>query len=86
MRKILFMSEMIDTSHMKGSDLFRYYTMTGTDHEYGSTLRTAHLQVGDSLFSMLEQCEREGKRIRLEYDKTLLEAGAMDCPFAVVIS
>jgi hypothetical protein len=80
------MSEMIDTSWMKGEDLFRYYTLSdAADRDYGQTLQAAHVEIGDTLFPMLEQCEREGRRIRLKYDDPLWEAGVLDCPFKVVM-
>lgn len=75
----------VDTSVMNGRDLFTYYTMVYGDHEYENTLFSAHLEIGDALFPMLERCEKEGKRIHLKYDEELQSAGVSDCPFEVII-
>lgn len=76
----------IDTSVMSGRDLFDYYAFDGEDLEYRETLLAAYTELSDDLFPMLERCEREGKRIVLKHDKLLQSAGALDCPFDVVIA
>ena len=43
-------------------------------------------ELKEKLFPMLEQCEREGKRIVLRYDAALQDAGVLDCPFDIVIA
>lgn len=71
----------IDKSKMTGGQLFDYYTSVHEDREYGSTLLTAHSEIGNKLFPMLEKCEREGKRIALQ--ETM--SGVLDPPLEVVL-
>jgi hypothetical protein len=51
---------------LTGEQLFDYYT--GIDGEYKSVLFQAHVEIGDALFPMLEQAEKEGKKIVITED------------------
>lgn len=62
-----------------GQDIFSYYM--SIDGEYKQTLLTAHIQIGDKLFKLLEEAEKQGKKIVIKEDDT----GADDAPFSVVI-
>ena len=53
----------IDKSKWTGEQLFDYYFNLGGDYE--QTLSTARMTIGDGLFPLLEQCERENKIIDL---------------------
>lgn len=64
---------------LSGSELFDFYTSEFTD--YRQTLFQAHLQIGDTLFAMLEECEKTGKKIAIiEVSK-----GVIDPPMSVVM-
>ena len=76
----------VDTSRMSGRDLFDHYAFVGEDQEYRNTVLSAYMELKEELFPMLEQCEREGKRIVLRYDAALQDAGVLDCPFEIVIA
>lgn len=80
------MQQKIDTSRMSGDALFEHYAFDGEDQEYRNTVLSAYMELNDALFPMLEQCEREGKRIVLRYDAALQDAGVLDCPFEVTIA
>lgn len=80
------MQQKVDTSRMSGRDLFEHYAFEGEDQEYRNAVLSAYMELKEELFPMLERCEREGKRIVLRYDDTLQAAGALDCPFEVVIA
>lgn len=56
----------IDLTKLTGSELFEYYT-SKTD-EYASTLFTAYDQIRSELFVLLEQAQKEGKRITIKED------------------
>lgn len=62
---------------LSGSELFDYYTSEFTD--YRQTLFLAHLQIGDKLFEMLEECEKTGKKIAIKEDPK----GVIDPPVHV---
>lgn len=79
------MPQKIDTSRMSGRDLFEYYAFHGEDREYRNTVLTAYMELNEQLFPMLEVCEREQKHILLQYDSFLWSAGALDCPFEVIV-
>ncbi len=64
---------------LTGEQLFDYYT--GIDGEYKSVLFQAHLEIGDKLFDMLEQAEREGKKIVIKDGET----GIDDSPVTIEI-
>lgn len=76
----------VDTSVMSGRDLFDHYAFDGEDLEYRETLLAAYMELSDNLFPMLEQCEREGKRIVLKHDADLQAAGVLDCPFDIIMA
>lgn len=65
---------------LSGSELFDHYTSELTD--YRQTLFQAHLQIGDRLFAMLEECEKTGRKIEIKETMT----GVTDTPFDIVIS
>lgn len=46
---------------LSGMDLFLYYTEEGG--EYSQTLFQAQLEIGDDIYPMLEQAEKEDKKI-----------------------
>lgn len=69
----------IDLSKMSGTDLFEYYT--SQSGEYKETLFQAHLEIGDKLFPMLEECEKTGKKITLKEDIK----DALDTPISVIM-
>lgn len=50
--------------NLPGVELFGIYTAEG--NEYSQTLLTAYSLIGDDLFPMLEQAEKEQKRIALD--------------------
>lgn len=79
------MQQKVDTSRMSGRDLFEHYAYDGEDMEYRNTVLSAYMELKDDLFPILEQCEREGKRIMLRYNATLQAAGVIDCPFEIAI-
>ena len=53
-----------DKSKMTVSELFFFYL--DQPDKYKDILYMAHLEIGDKLFPMLEECERTGKVIRLK--------------------
>lgn len=55
-----------DLSKLSGSDLFDYYT--SQDNDYKAILFQAHIQIGDELYKLLEQAEKEGKKIAIRED------------------
>lgn len=62
-----------------GQQLFDFYTSKGGD--YSQVLFQAHLQIGDELFKMLEQAEKEGKKIVIKEDVQDVD----DPPITIVI-
>jgi hypothetical protein len=53
-----------DLSKLSGEDLFDYYTSQNND--YKGVLFQAHIEIGDELFKMLEQAEKQGKKIAIK--------------------
>jgi hypothetical protein len=51
-------------SNLTGAQLFDFYT--SQNNEYKQVLFTAHEQIGDDLFKMLETAEKGGKKIVLK--------------------
>ena len=64
-----------DKTRWTGSELFEFYTSGLEYSEYAQDLLTAESIIGDTLFSMLEKAEKEGKKIVLEESS---KTGTMD--------
>ena len=64
---------------LTGEELFEFYT--SQEGEYRQTLFTAHMQIGDELFKLLEQAEMEGKKIVLQDEMNDTD----DAPFSVIL-
>ena len=64
---------------LPGIELFEYYTSLGG--EYANSLLMAHLELGEELYPMLEQCERENKKIVI----TEQEGDFLDPPITITI-
>ena len=50
--------------NLTGWQLFEYYTSQNDD--YKGILFQAHLEIGDEIFKMLEQAEKQGKKIAIK--------------------
>jgi hypothetical protein len=64
---------------MTGQQLFEYHLAfrdySGTDRDdYAQTVETAFVLFGDEVFRKLEQAEKEGKRIELIEDDSVIGA------------
>lgn len=66
-------------TQMTGHELFEFYTSQGG--AYSQTLFTAHLHIGDTLFSMLEDAEKQGKKIVIKEDMP----GVDDSPVSIIL-
>lgn len=64
---------------LSGIELFELYLAEGG--EYASVLQQAYLELGDNLFSMLEECEKTGKRITINEDAEEV----IDSPITITI-
>ena len=53
-----------DLTKLSGEELFDYYT--SQDSDYKAVLFQAHLEIGDKLFKMLEEAEKNGKKIAIK--------------------
>lgn len=68
-----------DLSKLSGHDLFEYYTSQRDN--YAQILFQLHLQISDEIFKMLEEAEKESKKIAI---KDSLQ-GVNDPPITIVI-
>lgn len=68
-----------ELTELTGLQLFEYYT--SQSNEYSNTLFTAQLELGEAIFPMLEQCERESKRVVITEDLQ----GVLDSPITITI-
>ena len=66
-------------TELTGLQLFEYYT--SQSNEYSNTLHMARLELGEAIFPMLEQCEREAKRIVITEDLQ----DVLDSPITITI-
>lgn len=68
-----------DLSDFSGQELFEYYTSKGG--EYAQTLNQAFVEIREELFEMLEQAEKQGKKIIITEDID----DVMDSPVTISI-
>jgi len=68
-----------DLSKLNGKQLFDFYTSQNND--YKSILFQAHIEIGDGLFEMLEDAEKQGKKIAIKENRSNVD----DPPITVFI-
>lgn len=74
-----------ELSKMTGMDIWKYYENIANDRDYANTIFMAMESLGDKALSMLEQAEKDGKRLKIVHDESLWSAGAYDCPYSVIV-
>lgn len=78
--------EKVDLSTWPAYRIKYYYDEILKDHEYACTISMAIQLLGEKETSlMLQECEKNGKRIKAVYDEGLLKAGVLDCPYTIEV-